>query len=148
MILLLPIAALGAWAFSDWRRGEVMWALLLIPCIALPFYDFLWFLAFFLQPLLLLAWLKIRLFHDSLGGADIIAVPFTIFFMTLLRPLALAAFPVAVLAIVGLRAGRIALSKTPRDTTRIRLIPYLFAGFLASLSLHLILPLLVPGFFL
>lgn len=144
MILLLPITALGIWAWFDWKNGKVLNLLLLLPLIALPFYNLMSVFMIFLPIFFVLLLIKLSL--KSLGFADVVAIPFTMFFLVLLRPLSLIVFPIPIFLIALNCLWKPV--KREKHGNEIRLIPYLFVAFLACCLIHSSLPLLFPAFFL
>lgn len=136
--MIFPIIAslsLCAWAIFDEKYGEIPLYAMVIPCIIMSIFN-LQFLFFML--IIIMMFFLIRKITNKIGEADIIAIPFTLFFMTYLNSLSLLAFPITIILLYLIR-GR------PK---KIRFIPYLFLGFSVSLAIHLVLHLLFPTFFL
>jgi len=134
--LIYALAVLIVWGYFDHKEGEIYTVLMILPCVALPFIAvelLLWFGVMFLCCLFMHVVMK------EIGFADVIAVPFTLFFVLAAGFPMLAVFPMA-LWLFLIKATR---KKGLIGTCYLRFLPILMWSFIISFGVHIVWGLLL-----
>lgn len=150
MILIFAIAVMIVWAAQDWKWAMV-YNITLLPVIVLPFLNLGLFAMFFL-PMLTIFFIVNRLL-PSLGIADVVAVPFSIFFLLGLNLFGIMAFPLALGGIfIACKLTGILHHYDKEERTnfknKTKILPIMTAAFIISVIVHVVSNIIFPGLFL
>lgn len=130
--LIFALIILTVWSYYDLKYAEVHGLFLFVPLLVLPFIDFMAFVYFFL-PMIIFLYIIHKKTGDWLPMADVIALPFTFFFMTTMTPLSLTPFPFVMW---------ILMKRPPKSfrfgDNKVKFIPVLLISFLISFGIHLL----------
>lgn len=148
--LIFAVILMVIWSYEDWKHASIP-AITLLPVIVLPFLNLSMF-AFIFLPMFFCLLIISRLL-PSLGFADVIAVPFGLFFLLELNLMGVMVFPIALGSIFIICKLSGTLHHYDREErinfkNKTKFIPVLTAAFIISVVAHIIANMMFPGLFL
>ena len=147
MILIFAVAFMIVWALQDWKWAAVYNITLIVPLIALPFID----ISLFLFPfsVCIAGLLLLKRTTGMMPMGDVVAIPFTIFFMYKLPLISMVIFALILASLVYACPKMNLLhhydKKDKVYKNKTKFLPILTGAFIIALIIPPLISFLSPG---